>query len=300
VPAFRRPSLFWPLVLIGLGVLLLLQTLGLLPASLWAALAQLWPLLFIVFGLDLLVGRRSPRGAATVLIVGGVLVAGSLTWAAVRASQLPAGAVETLVQTPQGAARVSARIDFQTGQLHVSALDASDHLLEASAHDGPGETLQQGYAVSDGEGRLVLQQHPDPLLAPFLSRRSDTAQWEVRIARHLPLALEVDSSAGALTLDLTNLQLTSLDLNSGLGATVVTFPTGQAAQAQVRTGLGPVTLNLPAGLPVRLLVRSGLTHVSLPTTLTRAGDDYTTAAFDPASPFLDLELSAGMGSVTIK
>jgi len=106
VPAINRPSLFWPLLLIGLGVLLLLQTLALLPASLWAALAQLWPLLFIVFGLDLLIGRRSARGAATVLIVGVVLVAGSLTWAAVRASLLPAGAAEPLGQTLQGAARV--------------------------------------------------------------------------------------------------------------------------------------------------------------------------------------------------
>jgi len=287
-------------VLIGLGVLLLLQTLDLLPASLWAALAQLWPLLFIVLGLDLLIGRRSARGAAAVLITGIVLVAVSLTWAAVRATQMPPGGVEPLIQLPQGATRVSARIDFQTGQLHVSALGASDHLLEGSAQDGPGETVQQDYTVNGGEGRLLLEQHPDPLLAPFLTRRTDTAQWEVRLAQHLPVALEVDSSAGALSLDLTNLQLTQLDLNSGLGQTVVTFPAGQAAEVHLRTGLGPVTLNLPAGVPVRLLVRSGLAHVSLPPGLTRADDSYTTPGFDTSKPFVDIELEAGMGSVTIK
>jgi len=300
VPTFRRPSLFWPILIIGLGALLLLQALSLLPASLWAALAQLWPLLFIVFGLDLLITRRSSRGAALVLIAGVVLVIASLTWAAVRASQLPAGGLEVLGQNTQGAARISAHIDFQTGQLQLSALGPSDHLMEGSAQDGPSETVQQSYAVSAGEGRLVLAQHPDPLLAPFLSRRTDSAQWDVRLAQHLPLALEVDSSAGTLTLDLSKLQLTRLDLTSGLGPTVITFPAGQPAQARLHTGLGPVTLNLQAGLPVRLHIRSGLTHISLPATLTHTGDDYTTSGLDPAQPFLDLDLSAGMGSVTIK
>src|SRR5260221_14711850 len=103
MPALRRPSLLWPLVLIGLGALLLLQTVGWLPASLWAALVQLWPLLLIVVGLDLLVGRHSARAAAMPILVGVVLVAASLTWAAVRASQLPPGGVETLIQISQGA-----------------------------------------------------------------------------------------------------------------------------------------------------------------------------------------------------
>ena len=62
----RRPGLFWPLILIGLGALLLLQNLGYLPAGLWPALAQLWPVIFIL--LVALVsaewGYRKMRGLA--------------------------------------------------------------------------------------------------------------------------------------------------------------------------------------------------------------------------------------------
>jgi hypothetical protein len=275
-----RPSLLWPLLLIGLGALLLLQTLGLLPASLWAALAQLWPLLFIVFGLDLLIGRRSARGAAVVLGVGVVLVVAALTWADVRASLLPAGGQTTLIQTPQGASQVNVSIDFQRGQLNLRALGASDHLLEGSAQAGAGETVQQDYAVSDGAGRLQLIQHIDPLLAPFLSRRTDAAgQWDVHLAQHMPLALEVDGGDGVLSLDLSKLQVTSFDLHTGLGA---------------------ATLMLPAGRPVRLRVSDGRSRVSLPAALTANGDNYTTAGFDPAKPFLDVTLDAGTGGVTIK
>ena len=296
-----RPSLVWPLLLVGLGALLLLQTLGLLSASLWPALAQLWPVLLILAGLDLLFGRRSARGAALVLGLGVALVAGSLLWAAVRASQLPPGGVETLIQVPQGATRLSAQIDFQSGVLRVGALGPSDHLLEGSAHDGPGESARQDYAVSAGEGRLRLQQQPDALLAPFLTGRADLAQWEVRLTGGLPVALTVNSGAGAARLDLTGLQLTRLDLTSGLGQTEVIFAPGQTLPAALHTGLGPTTLTLPASAAARLTIRSGQVQVHLPATLAPAGDNaYTTAGFDPAQPYLDIELNAGLGSVTVQ
>ena len=295
-----RPSLFWPLLLIGAGLLLALQTLHLLPASLWGALAQLWPVLLVVLGLELLIGPRSARASAAIIGLGVLLLAGSLTWAALRASGAPPSGSETLIALTEGAARLQARIDFQTGRLNVSALGPSDHLLEGVAQDGPAESVQQSYTVSDGVGRLALAQHLDPLLAPFLLRRVPSAQWEVLLTRKLPLALTVDTGDGAAAFDFHDLPLTDLDLTTGLGATTVTFAPGPAAHALLRTGLGAATINLPAGFPARLRVRAGLAQVRLPASLALAGDVYTTAGFDPAQPFLDLELSAGMGGVLIQ
>jgi len=295
MPSPHRPSLFWPLLLIGLGLLLGLQTLHLLPASLWLALAQLWPVLLVLLGLDLLMGPRSARATAALVAAGALLVAGSLTWAAVRASQAPPGGTETLIQTVNGAARLEADVEFHTGQLNLSALGPSDHLLEGSAQDGPGEVVQQSYSVSGGVGRLALTQHLDPLLAPFLARRAPSAQWQVLLTRNLPLALTVDTGDGSAALDFNQLQLTDLDLTTGLGETRVTFAQGPAT-ASLHSGLGAVTINLPAGFPVRLRVGSGAAQVSLPAGLARDGDFMVGPGFDAARPFLDLELNAGGGA----
>jgi hypothetical protein len=304
MPTARRPSLLLPLLLIGLGLLLALQTLHLLPPSLWRALAQLWPVLLVVLGLELLIGPRSARAALAVILAGVALVAASLTWAALRASQAPPGPSETLIQLTQGAARLDAQMVFQTGRLNVSALGPSDHLLEGVAHDGPAESVQQSYTVRDGAGRLALEQHLDPLLAPFLLRRPPSAEWDVLLTRKLPLALTVDAGDGTAAFDFHNLQLTDLDLTAGLGAITVTFAPGQAARAHLRTGLGPATINLPPGFPVRLRLRSGQANVRLPARLSAglptADDTYVTPGFDAARPFLDLELSAGLGGVTIQ
>jgi hypothetical protein len=66
----RPPSLFWPLLLISAGVLLLLSNLGYVPWSSWNVLWRLWPLLLIGLGIDALIGRRTTGG----MIVSGLLI----------------------------------------------------------------------------------------------------------------------------------------------------------------------------------------------------------------------------------
>jgi len=54
----KRTSLFWPVVLIGAGVILLLRNLGVLQNFDLQTLLRLWPLILVVIGLDLIFGRR--------------------------------------------------------------------------------------------------------------------------------------------------------------------------------------------------------------------------------------------------
>lgn len=54
----HRPSIFGPLLLIGLGGFLFLTTLGVLHGSLWNIVVRLWPLFFIIGGLDGLYRRE--------------------------------------------------------------------------------------------------------------------------------------------------------------------------------------------------------------------------------------------------
>jgi hypothetical protein len=75
---YYRPGLVGPVLLIGLGILFLLENLGLLAWNIWEVAFRLWPLLFIAWGLELMLGRRSAWGAAVafililLILVGGV------------------------------------------------------------------------------------------------------------------------------------------------------------------------------------------------------------------------------------
>lgn len=56
----RRIEFFWPILFMGVGALWLLVSMNILPVQQALALLNLWPLLLIVAGIDLMVGRRLP------------------------------------------------------------------------------------------------------------------------------------------------------------------------------------------------------------------------------------------------
>lgn len=56
-PRQKTASFFWPIFLIVLGILLLLNNLGILPWSIWSNLWKFWPLILILFGLEMLLGK---------------------------------------------------------------------------------------------------------------------------------------------------------------------------------------------------------------------------------------------------
>ena len=70
----HRENLFWPVVFIGGGALWMLVAINVLPLTQALALLNLWPLLLIVGGIDLMLGRRFP----VVNLALGVLIVGAL------------------------------------------------------------------------------------------------------------------------------------------------------------------------------------------------------------------------------
>jgi hypothetical protein len=299
----RRPSLFWPILLIGVGTFLLLERLGLLPAGMWAALAQLWPVLLILLGLDMLIGRRSAGGALVMLLIGGLVITAALTWVAVRANTPSSSAPQRLTQSFWGAEQASIEIDFDVGALTLSAASASadlDYVMEADLINLPGTSVVPSYVVTDSIGYLRLTQRRDTLFLPFLTARQPDSQWDIRLSPNLPIALDVRTGVGQSTLDLSGLTLTGLTLSTGVGNTEVTFPGQGALTAKVEAGIGEVILDIPANLPTRITVESGLTSVHLPARFRQSENVYVTPDFATSGDYLDLEVEAGIGAVTIR
>src|SRR3989304_514458 len=79
----RRHSIFWALILIVVGGLLLLNTLNILPGNFIELLLKLWPLLFIIGGLDNIIQGRGWGWAVISLGLGTVFLLanfGFLPW----------------------------------------------------------------------------------------------------------------------------------------------------------------------------------------------------------------------------
>lgn len=65
-----RGSLVWPLILIGLGIIFLLNNLGLMTGDVWETALRLWPLLLVAIGLDGFLRRGGLVGSSLIIAVG--------------------------------------------------------------------------------------------------------------------------------------------------------------------------------------------------------------------------------------
>src|SRR5258707_13506685 len=117
---YRYRSYFWPAVLILVGVFALLVNSGLVAPQRLDRLADLWPLILVVIGLELLV-RRSLQGAnaeqAAVLIVV-LAIVGATAYVALGPA-IPAGTQILQVSGAVGAPK-QATVRVDDGAAHIT------------------------------------------------------------------------------------------------------------------------------------------------------------------------------------
>ncbi len=61
-------TFFWPILLIILGGLLLLNNFDILPWSIWQSLIDFWPIILILIGLEILLGRSKISNVIVTLV----------------------------------------------------------------------------------------------------------------------------------------------------------------------------------------------------------------------------------------
>ncbi len=249
---FEYRSLFWPIILIGVGVVWLLGNLGIIPAFNFLLLLRLWPFILIVIGLDILIGRRSSlagalMGLAAVAAIVAVLLAGPrLGW--MRGAE---ARTERFVE-PLGEA-VSARVtlDLSPASTRLEALSDDVNLIDAQVtHLG-----EMDFQVSGTREKTV-----------FLGRRPGidlgwgfaVQRWEIGLAPSIPLELVVDGGSGSADLDLRGLNLTGLDVDRGSGSFSILLPgSAEGYEAHIEGGSGSLTLTLPADTNLILRLEGG-------------------------------------------
>jgi len=317
VPRPRRhpPSLFWPLMLIGAGVLLLLSNLGYLPWQSWAVLWRLWPLLLIALGIDVLIGRRSTVGA----IISGLLILlliGGAVGVVLFAKNIPA--LDNLTQPVEwhsehieyplaDVERASVTIDWTSVPGYLSALRDSPNLIE-------GDVTYRGELIFDANV------HGDQAYVELDSRFSSSGlwfgpsdfgsreekDWEVRLSPQVVLDLNLDAGSGSCDFDLTGLQVSDLFLDVGSGSIDLALPPGHTFETRIDGGSGSLTIVLPESVGARVVLDSGSGSFR-PDERFRLvegerDDDGTweTGNFHTAEHTIVLSIDQGSGSISIR
>ncbi len=260
-------SLFWPLVLIGVGVVWLLVNLNILSTTSLNLLLNLWPLLLVGIGLDLIFGRRSPLVVAVIgvllvaAVVGLLLLAPSLNLASTtsqtRQLTVPMGQYE------------SARVDLDLSSYPTSiyALPASStNLFDAQVqYNGQLDFSAQG---SGGSMNIRLSHSGLNGWLFFPGMIGSNMQWKIGLNPATLFNLNINAASGSSDVDLSGLKLASLSVDGASGSTNLRLPaSSQAYTVNYQGASGSSDISLPANtsLTVRLHGASGSLNLNLPT-----------------------------------
>lgn len=309
----RRPrSLFWPIALIGFGVLLLLSNLGLFPDTGWAVLWRFWPVALVALGIDVLIGRRTVGGAVAsgVLIL---LLVGLVIGLAFFAEQIPAlvelAKPATLqfehVEYPMsGLESAKVSINWTSARGYLSALKDSGNLIEANiAYRGE---LAFNVSTSGDHANVVLDSYLQNISYSRLNFDDSNAEWNVNLSPDVALDLWLDSSSGSCTFDLTGLDIRAFNLDSGSGSVQLKLPATSSFDGKLDSGSGSVTIVLPDGVGMRVTLDDGSGSFRPDDRFElisgdRDGDGvWETAGYASADYRIDLNIDQGSGSIGIR
>jgi Domain of unknown function (DUF5668) len=293
----RNRSFFWPAILILIGVLALLAQTGAISGGRLLRLADLWPLILIGIGLELMNRRvlQGPRrDLATALIV--LLAAGgAVAYVAVR------GPVSDTTQTMDTSDAV--------GSLNQATLevDAGLATMTVEGSNALGSDLYRAHieyagakpaiSLDRSTGNLRIFKNDD--FAFFASRR-----FVLDLQLNSAVAWNVTANTGSTndTLNLSAVKVGSITLNAGASRTDITLgkPTGIV---RVSVDGGAITLHLhrPIGSEAFVHVSGGAVNLNADGRhLNGVGDEsWQSAGYDGAADAYQVEISGGASTVTL-
>ena len=254
-------ALVWPILLVAIGVLLLLDFAGLVELDTLELLARWWPIILIVIGLLVLAGAFWPRGRG----------------------------VEDRISVPVGGvASGEVVLKFGAGRLDVGRGTAG------VLADG---TFEGGVLRRDlGPGRVELEADISQVF-PF----GNQLHWTVGLAPDLPLTLRLEGGASKSVLDLAELQVTALVVKTGASDTRIVLPRDvPACDVRVEAGAAHVVIEIPAGVSARIRSQVGLGSTSVDSVrFPRTPDGWESADFATAARRAEIRVAGGVGSVRI-
>ncbi len=314
----RRGGLVFPFILITIGVVFLLNNLGILSWNVWPVLFRMWPVLLIAAGLDILIGRRSLLGSVIVLVVMIIIVAvilgltlsGNPIGVSVPALNVPAPFGMTapqivsgqISQPVDGAARAEVVIDYKLGELRVDAAPEGRNLIEGTvANKNRSDVHEELRRVGDTARYSIVAEPGVQVISPFnWSGLENELRWDLHLNRDVPMTLRVNSGFGKVVLDLSRLQVTELRFGAGMGESEITMPNRGQVKAKIEGGIGQATVLIPRGMAYRIEVNGGLGNVRVEGQNQRIGDAYVSTNYEGAQDRIDMTINGGIGQLVVR
>lgn len=276
-------GIVWPILLIALGIAFLLANFGYIPAlDVGRAFITLWPLVLVMIGIDLAIGRRSPSAALALQLLAVAVGIGVLAARPdiARIGGIGGAGVGSL--TVEREAARTATVRFQVGGGRLDVAGGATALVEATSTAGD---LRQRVTRSGDSADVRIEQ-------AFTAHFSGTHDLAAKLASDIPMAIRLESGAGDFRLDLRDVKATEVRVETGASSLTVVLPrpTGDVP-VRIDAGASSIVVEVPAGVEAKVTAEGGLISVNGRT---------ETPGYAGARDRVTVRIQAGASSINIR
>jgi len=263
----RRGSIFWGIVFVLVGLVLLLDQTGLFGNL------QIWSLI----------------GPLFLIFLGVWIVLGMLF--------RPKQEVVNEVVPLEGASSAQVRLNHGAGRMEVSSGAGAGSLLEGEFGGGVNKKVWQ----EAGQLRVSLSM-PDQFFFGTWSWGSRGLEWKLRLNPEVKQELEINTGASELIANLEDLNISRLVLKTGASSTDMVLPKNAGlTSVRIESGAASVSLRVPAGVAAKVRAHGGLASISVDRSrFPRQGAEYCSPDFETALNKVEISIDTGVGSVDVR
>jgi hypothetical protein len=287
-------------LLITVGVLFLLSNLGTLEVD-WLSLFRFWPVLLILVGLDIVLGRRGALGSALMAVIALLVVGGVVYLATTGPGFVRGQAVSGDFAQPLGDVdRLEVKLDLGASDTELDALSGGSNAVEGAYTSPENLKVVVDYHTRGGTGVLEIYQEETHGM-PAMMVPGFVGELDLGLTTAVPVDLVVDAGVGDLTLDLTGMDIRSLVIDGGVGSLNVILPAEGRCDVDVGVGVGSITIEVPPGMEAQISYDGGLSHLDVAGRFEKIDGLWQTGGYSRnAKNSARIDVDAGVGSVTIR
>ncbi len=305
----NRSQITLGLTLIGIGLVFLLTSMGIVSIGTWRFLIDFWPLALVFLGLNIIL--KNTRGwwlvpLFIVLVIIVLLIAGNSHYGPQPyfnrnyqgIERDYAGTYSNTAELEDNINRLKANISFGAGKLELNQVKDRKLLYQMDLkYTGAIPGVDYHYKEEIREGQLVVEKDKEFDWANITGLADN---WLLAFSKQIPLNLQINAGAGQLDLNLEELKVDQLSVNSG--ASDLDIGLGNYnSYIYLNSGATRVDFYLPreVGVSIRIngvisknnFIKSGLVEIS--------EDHYRSNNFTEAANKVRIEIKASASKIEL-
>lgn len=215
-------------ILISIGVLLLLNTTGMVDFGFWRWLGKLWPVILIAIGIEKMFSSAQSSNMRNLAWLSPIIIVGVVSYAVVAGqnddnsstwndgwqwnwddnSDSPTSTHTWSEPLNADAKRLDLVLEMSGGRLTVRGGSDPGNLVVARTSNRGEKPKSTTSVGADGVYTVRIAQRDN-------SDRRGRDQWIMKVTDSLPVKLKVEGGAARMRLDLSALKIESLELDAG-------------------------------------------------------------------------------------